>query len=466
MDTFFDVIFKLIEIAVVCIAVYVAFDIYMFVRGKFESPVQPQSSATGSEITGELTTGAKYAIWRYMFFLFGVGGAIIGVVSGVAGYMINDLAKEKAIQVALREMQKPLEERLAQFADAQSALNTAIKTVNDEKFKTKVADTLSGDGDFQKKVAEVLNNEAFQTKIIKALNDEAFRANIAKVLNDEAFRANITKVLFDLYSTQIRGPAGPPGTDGTNGTSPTAASVAQSINDEAFRANIAKVLADQHSTQLRGLAGSVGPTGPAGPAGKDGSSPTATSVAVLMNDAAFRANVARLLADQYSNQLRGLAGPPGGAGPLGPAGPAGKDGGDGSSPTAASVAQLINDAAFQTNIAKVLADQYNTQLRGPAGPPGPSGPVGPAGPVGKDGRDGANGTSPSTASVAQLINDGAFQTNIAKVLADQYNTQLRGPAGLPGPAGPAGPIGPAGKDGRDGVSPSQPRGGARRHSSR
>jgi hypothetical protein len=406
MDTFFDVIFKLIEIAVVCIAVYVAFDIYMFVRGKFESPVQPQSSATGSEITGELTTGAKYAIWRYMFFLFGVGGAIIGVVSGVAGYMINDLAKEKAIQVALREMQKPLEERLAQFADAQSALNTAIKTVNDEKFKTKVADTLSGDGDFQKKVAEVLNNEAFQTKIIKALNDEAFRANIAKVL------------------------------------------------------------ADQHSTQLRGLAGSVGPTGPAGPAGKDGSSPTATSVAVLMNDAAFRANVARLLADQYSNQLRGLAGPPGGAGPLGPAGPAGKDGGDGSSPTAASVAQLINDAAFQTNIAKVLADQYNTQLRGPAGPPGPSGPVGPAGPVGKDGRDGANGTSPSTASVAQLINDGAFQTNIAKVLADQYNTQLRGPAGLPGPAGPAGPIGPAGKDGRDGVSPSQPRGGARRHSSR
>jgi hypothetical protein len=356
-------------------------------------------------------------------------------------------------------MQIPPAERLGQLADAQAVLKSALTTVTDEKFKTTVADNLSGRGDFQKKVAETLN-------------DEAFRVNIVKALNDEAFRANISGVLFAKYSDQLRGsagptgPAGPAGSTGANGTSPTPDAVAQSINDVTFRTNLAKILADQYSNQIRGPAGPTGPAGPAGPTGKDGSngsSPTATSVAILMNDAAFRANVARILADQYGNQLRGPAGatgPAGPAGPVGPTGTAGKDGKDGmngTSPDPASVAQSINDAVFRADLAKVLADQYSTQLRGPAGPSGPVGSVGPAGPVGKDGRD---GTSPSAASVAQLINDAAFQSDIAKIVVDQYGTQLRGPAG---PTGPAGPIGPAGKDGRDGMSASRPRPVQRRH---
>jgi hypothetical protein len=70
------------------------------------------------------------------------------------------------------------------------------------------------------------------------------------------------------------------------------------------------------------------------------------------------------------------------------------------SPSAASVAQSINDAAFRTDMAKVLADQYGTQLRGPVGPTGPVGPVGLAG---KDGRDGKDGVSANVDEIATSL---------------------------------------------------------------
>src|SRR5438045_3938187 len=81
-----------------------AVDIYWLLRSRWirnqEEPYynrptgDPLTRVPGIDATGELTTSAKYAIWNYMFTILGVGGAIVGIVAGIAGYMINDLAKE------------------------------------------------------------------------------------------------------------------------------------------------------------------------------------------------------------------------------------------------------------------------------------------------------------------------------------------------------------------------------------
>src|SRR5438552_4316756 len=77
---------------------------------------KPKGAAeSGTNGKGELSTAAKYAIWNYMFSLFAVGGTIIGIVSGIAGYMIKDLATERAIQTALNKMQEPLSSQLDKF---------------------------------------------------------------------------------------------------------------------------------------------------------------------------------------------------------------------------------------------------------------------------------------------------------------------------------------------------------------
>jgi hypothetical protein len=219
-----------------------------------------KATVAGVDAKGDLTIGAKYAIWDYMFKLFAVGGAIIAIVSGIAGYMIKDLANEKAIQVALNNMNAPLAERLAQFADAKSALTTAANEVRDTpKFENAVAAKLSEDDKFQKKIVD---REGFQ------------------------------KSLADLLATQH------------------AASVAAALNnDGVFRTKVAELLATQHAATLKGPAGDKGPAGPAGPPGPNGASPSAASVAeALNNDGVFRTKVAELLAGLYADKLKGTPG--------------------------------------------------------------------------------------------------------------------------------------------------------------
>jgi hypothetical protein len=145
-----------IAIGVVFIGVVAAsIDVYLRLRTRWLrkefSATRAPTPVAGIDATGELTTGAKYAIWNYMFSILGIGGTIIGIVSGIAGYMINDLATEKPIQVALNKMQAPLADRLAQFADAKSALDTATKNVMTEQFESTVAAKLSGDDEFRRR---------------------------------------------------------------------------------------------------------------------------------------------------------------------------------------------------------------------------------------------------------------------------------------------------------------------------
>jgi hypothetical protein len=78
----------------------------------------------GPEITvdGELTTAAKCALWKYMLSILAVGGTVVGIISGIVGYMVKDLVTEKAVQTALNEIQKPPTEQLTNFVTADAAL--------------------------------------------------------------------------------------------------------------------------------------------------------------------------------------------------------------------------------------------------------------------------------------------------------------------------------------------------------
>jgi hypothetical protein len=348
-----------------------------------EMPPPQIPPVAGVDAKGELTTGAKYAIWRYMFSVLAVGGTIIGIISGIAGYLIKDLANEKAIQVALNNMHAPLAERLAQFADAKSALDVAARDVTKtDKFEIAVATKLSEDATF-----------------------------LSKVVFKEAPMKRLADLLVAEHAEQLQGPkgdAGPPGAPDANGSSPSATSVADVLNnDSAFRIKVADQLATQHAKQLQGPKGDAGP---AGAPGANGSSPSAAVVVeTLINDSAFRIKVADLLAAQHGKQLQG---------PKGDAGPAGAPGANGSSPSAAVVVEALINDTFRTNVAELLMARYGPQLRGKDGAAGPAG------------KDGTNGTSPGTDEVARLV-------------MSSYGVQLRGERGDPGATG---------KDGKDGAS--------------
>lgn len=65
-----------------------------------------------------LTQEARSAVRGYMLSIFAIGGPIVAIVAGVAGYMINDLAKASATAQALQDIQEPLLEGNLQVAEA------------------------------------------------------------------------------------------------------------------------------------------------------------------------------------------------------------------------------------------------------------------------------------------------------------------------------------------------------------
>jgi hypothetical protein len=83
----------------------------------------------GLDETGALTPGAKQAVRDYMLSIFAVGGTIGAIIAGVAGYMINDLAKETALTSALTEMQKPVIDGIQKLNKANSEVEDLRKSV-------------------------------------------------------------------------------------------------------------------------------------------------------------------------------------------------------------------------------------------------------------------------------------------------------------------------------------------------
>jgi hypothetical protein len=51
---------------------------------RFQSSLSAERRS-GVDATGELTVGAKYAIWRHILGILGIGGTVVGIAIGVAG---------------------------------------------------------------------------------------------------------------------------------------------------------------------------------------------------------------------------------------------------------------------------------------------------------------------------------------------------------------------------------------------
>jgi hypothetical protein len=181
-----------------------------------EPKLDRSTPIAGISATGERTSAAKYALGTYRLGIF-VTGTIVGILSGIAGYMISNLASEKAVKVALNPVQARLIERLGQFEEAKAALNTAI--------------------------SEVANTDKFTDKFVRSVVEEAWK--------NAEFRTKLANTLVVQYGEQL-------------------------INNADFRSQLANLLATRHGDQVRGPQGDVGPPGPVGPqgdvgpAGKDG----------------------------------------------------------------------------------------------------------------------------------------------------------------------------------------------------
>jgi hypothetical protein len=366
------------------------------------------------DVGGELTTAAKYAIWNYMFSIFAVGGAVIGILvglaSGFAGYMIKDLASKSAVHAALIEIQKPLAIQSDKFATANAALKGATDRVKDEKtFPKLVGDALFADhrqelrGDPGPKGADGKNG-------VDGKDGKPGADAVTPSIDA------IAEALYRKYGDQLRGKNGLDGKNGIDGK-PGADAMNPSmaaIGEELFR---------KYGDQLRGKNGVDGKNGMDGKPGADG--PSVTAVA----DELFK---------KFSAQLRGKDGS------NGKDGINGKDGAPGKDAVNPAIAVVVAE----------LASKYRAALRGEAGAPG------------KDGKDGAPGKNgPSAAEVAATLmessaaklhgapgkdgKDGVSPEpgKIAELVASQYREQLRGPGGKDGSNGKDG------VNGKDGQSP-------------
>jgi hypothetical protein len=219
---------------------------------------------------GELSTAAKYAIWNYMFSLFAVGGTIIGIVSGIAGYMIKDLVTERAIQNALNKMQEPLSHQLDKFADANAALKVAAERINDSKtFPRAVADDLVAR--YPDKVRGERGSDGKNGVDGKDGKDGVPGKDGPSV-------AEVTSALMKSHAAELRGKDGSNGKDGINGKDgvPGKDGVNGKDGVSPERGEIAELVVKQYRDQLRG------PPGENGTNGSNGQSPKVEDVAAAL----------------------------------------------------------------------------------------------------------------------------------------------------------------------------------------
>jgi Collagen triple helix repeat (20 copies) len=403
---FSDPFIALAGLIIVAVIAYPVIDQYRLWRDRMVEtwrkqgrlPIPPQSVESDTDGSGELSTAAKYAITNYMFRLLAVGGTLIGVIAGVAGYMIKDLATERAIQAALNKMQEPLTKQLEKFTDADAALKVATNRVNDSKtFPRAVADDL----------------------IVR-------------------------------YPAALRGPQGEKGEKGKDGIDGKSA-VSPSAHE------VAEDLLKNHLAELKPKDGSKGE---AGAPGKDGRSPTADEVAAAL--LASPADVKKLRGTDGSNGKDGvngkdgLPGKDGSNGKDGATGSAGLNGKDGRSPTAAEVsAVLLANSAFVAGLHGKDGTNGKDGVNGKDGAPGKDGHDGKDGPPGSAGINGADGKSPSPGDVAAVLaanpafadsargkdgrdgKDGVSPelAGIADMVFSKYHDRLQGAPGKDGASG-------------------------------
>jgi hypothetical protein len=458
MENFNSFVWTVITISVFVGLAYAVRDQYWLRRERMieawkrrdEAPKAQSAPEPAIDAAGELTTAAKYALWQYMLNILAVGGTVIGIIAGIAGYMIKDLASAGAIQTALNKMQEPLARQLDKISTADASLKLAIeKTKNDEAFAQNVGNVIKGE--VQKYLLENVARELVNKDLDK------LRPDVAVVSDD----------LVKRYKDQLRGKPGvdavpPPATAvaeelfkkhrdelrGENGKSPDVEAVAAELatkypdklrgkpGADAAVAAVAEELFKKHRDELRGENGkSPGveavaaelvakyPDKLRGKPGADAVSPSVTAVAEELfrkHEAQLRPDVKSVSDDlvaRYPDRLRGPEGKRGDnavAPPVavivkelvdkhrdelrGAPGEKGKDGPDAASVAAALVASHLDTirgpkgdngvSPDPVQIAELLAARYADQLRGPPG---------------KNGTNGINGESPKAADVAASI---------------------------------------------------------------
>jgi hypothetical protein len=203
---------------------WLIFDFYRLQRRRWTEP-EFQGSTTdkiGSRSeSGELTNEAKLAILKYMASILAVGGTIIGIIAGIAGFMIKDLAQASATQKALEAVQGPLREEMVKVTDARATLVMA-----------------------------------------------------AAALTKGNFRDDVVQNLLKEHHEEIRGKQGQPGEKGPPGSSgppgdrgpPGVAGLVGPVGPAGSQGN----QGERGPTGLQGQTGDKGPQGPVGPTGPKG----------------------------------------------------------------------------------------------------------------------------------------------------------------------------------------------------
>lgn len=187
----------------------------------------------GLEKTGSLTIGAKQAVREYMLRLIAVGGTIFALLAGIAGYMINDLARETAITSAITEMQKPVLDGITQLSEARrfvDILRVEVENlsniVGEDEFVDKLVILLSTDESLEQRVRE---------NLVDNVSERLFAEHAAELRGspgDDGVSpelSDVARILVRDYREQL---VGPPGATGNDGQSPTALAVAQALVDE------------------------------------------------------------------------------------------------------------------------------------------------------------------------------------------------------------------------------------------
>ena len=178
----------------------------------------------------------------------------------------------------------------------------------------------------------------------------------------------VNDVHFRELVKGAQGPQGKPGAAGApgkDGKSVTAQEVVSAINTDSFRGSIRDALkgdatfvaATRGEKGERGAQGVQGKPGVAGAPGKDGKSVTAQEVVSAINTDSFRGSIRDALKGDatFVAATRGEKGERGAQGVQGKPGVAGAPGKDGKSVTAQEVADTINTADWQNQIASATA---------------------------------------------------------------------------------------------------------------
>ena len=192
-----------------------------------------------------------------------------------------------------------------------------------------------------------------------------------QLVNDAKFRELVKGEKGERGTQGVQGPRGiqgPQGAKGADGKSVTAQEVVSAINTASFRGSISDALkgdatfvaATKGEKGEQGTQGAQGPRGiqgPQGAKGADGKSVTAQEVVSAINTASFRGSISDALKGDatFVAATRGEKGERGAQGVQGKPGAAGAPGKDGKSVTAQEVADTINTADWQNQIASATA---------------------------------------------------------------------------------------------------------------